>query len=128
MRPGPKPKSPYERVMGKVIKQDDGCWIYKGCKAKGGHGNVSVLNPITNKYTHQNAHAVVSDHIKGKLPKGKVWRRTCDVAACVNPDHTVSGTQRENIQDIIDRNRGLFGRKTPEVKYETQTEDEDCPF
>lgn len=127
MKPGPKPKSPYERVMVKVEKQENGCWLYTGCLSKSGHGNVSLFNPETGKRTHQNAHAIVADFVKGKLPKGKVWRHTCDVANCVNPDHQIPGTQKENIQDIIDRNRGLFGRKKQPEK-EREDKSEDCPF
>lgn len=40
-------------------------------------------------------------------PAGSVVRHTCDNGLCVNPDHLIVGTQKENIADCIAR-----GRKT----------------
>lgn len=37
--------------------------------------------------------------------KGVVIRHTCDNARCINPAHLISGTQQDNIQDMIDRGR-----------------------
>lgn len=37
--------------------------------------------------------------------KGMVIRHTCDNRPCINPRHLVPGTQKDNIQDMIDRNR-----------------------
>lgn len=39
------------------------------------------------------------------LSRGPVVRHTCDNRKCINPDHLLSGTQAENIQDAIDRKR-----------------------
>jgi hypothetical protein len=33
---------------------------------------------------------------------------TCDNRACINPDHIYDGTQKQNIQDAIDRGRFKF--------------------
>lgn len=40
-------------------------------------------------------------------PAGSIVRHTCDNGLCVNPDHLIVGTQKENIADCIAR-----GRKT----------------
>ena len=37
--------------------------------------------------------------------KGKVIRHTCDNPRCVNPEHLILGTNKENVQDRVDRNR-----------------------
>lgn len=46
-----------------------------------------------------------------KLLKGVVIRHTCDVSLCVNPDHLLSGTQADNIQDCIERGRAWWQKK-----------------
>lgn len=41
----------------------------------------------------------------GEIPNGMVVRHKCDNPACINPEHLELGTQKENIQDCIKRNR-----------------------
>ena len=47
------------------------------------------------------AHRVVFFLTNGWWPK--VVRHTCDNKRCVNPVHLLGGTQKENIQDSIER-------------------------
>lgn len=48
-------------------------------------------------------HIVFRRH--GELDDKTVTRHTCDHPWCVNPDHLLMGTQRDNMQDATDRNR-----------------------
>jgi hypothetical protein len=48
---------------------------------------------------------------KGKIPKGHVIRHTCDNRKCINPDHLLTGTPRENAFDAIHRGRNPKGEK-----------------
>jgi len=50
---------------------------------------------------------------KGKIPKGKVIRHTCDNRKCINPLHLVLGTPRQNNIDrkVRGRNRDQNGSK-----------------
>lgn len=41
----------------------------------------------------------------GSIPEGAVIRHTCDESFCVNPLHLVSGSQKENMQDKVNRGR-----------------------
>jgi hypothetical protein len=82
---------------------------------------------VKHKWVTTNAHIVSAEHHHGPLPEGKTeWRHTCDTANCVAPHHLIPGTHKENMQDAIDRNRGMFGRfkenTTDEKEYE------ECPF
>jgi hypothetical protein len=43
--------------------------------------------------------------VKGSIPKGKVVMHSCDVRLCINPEHLSVGTQKENIQDAIQKGR-----------------------
>jgi len=42
---------------------------------------------------------------KGKIPDGLVVRHRCDNPICVNPDHLTVGTQKDNMQDCLQRGR-----------------------
>ncbi len=55
-----------------------------------------------------------------ELDPETVIRHKCDNKACVNPDHLLSGTQAENIQDKVDRNRQARGVRIGTRKL--------CPF
>ena len=44
------------------------------------------------------------------VPKGLVVRHKCDNTLCVNPDHLLLGTQRQNIEDMIARDRARYVR------------------
>lgn len=49
--------------------------------------------------------------------KGKVIMHTCDNPACVNPEHLMLGTQKENVRDMWNKGRqgvkGMPGSKHP---------------
>lgn len=41
----------------------------------------------------------------GPIPDGMVVRHTCDTPRCINPDHLVAGTPKDNVRDMWDRGR-----------------------
>lgn len=52
----------------------------------------------------------------GEIPNGLVVRHKCDNRNCINPEHLELGTQQENVQDMIDRNRSMFfGNSTHKI-------------
>lgn len=42
---------------------------------------------------------------KGEIPKGLIIRHTCDNRMCINPDHLILGTHKQNAEDRKLRNR-----------------------
>ena len=44
-------------------------------------------------------------HLSLEDIKGKVIRHTCDNKKCINPDHLLLGTQRDNMNDMLERGR-----------------------
>ena len=46
-----------------------------------------------------------------KIPEGKIIRHTCDNPPCVNPEHLLVGTHKENTNDMIERGRRPSGKK-----------------
>lgn len=52
------------------------------------------------------AHKVMYLLAHGEVPKGLVVRHTCDNKRCVNPEHLLLGSVKDNTWDAIER--GLF--------------------
>jgi len=84
-----------------------GCWLWTGSLWRGGYGQY-VLEGKPNS-----AHRLAFLSKGGRIPHGKVVRHTCDVRRCVNPEHLILGTQRENMLDMYERGRarGAGGEK-----------------
>ena len=51
------------------------------------------------------AHRVAYSLTHGQIPERAVVRHQCDNGLCCNPAHLISGTQADNVQDMIDRGR-----------------------
>lgn len=50
-------------------------------------------------------HRVLYEEKYGTISKGLVVRHKCDIRDCINLDHMILGTPKDNNQDISDRNR-----------------------
>jgi hypothetical protein len=96
----PKPKSDnYTRFQDKFVKgAPDECWLWTGQTINSGYGTFWVED--SKKMT---AHRFAFQHANGYLPA--VVRHTCDVTLCVNPAHLLSGTAKDNMQDMSQRHR-----------------------
>lgn len=95
-----------ERFWDKVIvgKLED-CWIYQGytrSKRDGGHGQFKVKRK--NVGAHRFALASTGVDVEGKIV-----RHRCDLAACVNPHHLITGDMWDNNNDRVARDRSAKG-------------------
>lgn len=48
--------------------------------------------------------------------KGLIIRHTCDNPRCINPEHLTIGTQKDNMQDCVQRGRQIRGERHPSAK------------
>lgn len=97
-----KIRSLQERFWSKVNRgSDEDCWEWKGALTKG-YG--SILAGDTTTLSHRVSWALAN----GNLPDELVVRHKCDNPPCVNPAHLELGTQTENVEDMISRNRATF--------------------
>ena len=55
-------------------------------------------------------HRAVFFDVHGYLPE--VVRHTCDNPRCINPEHLLAGTQKDNMRDCVER-----GRRTPPPRH-----------
>lgn len=84
--------------MRHVEYADNGCWDWKGSKSRG-YGKLNINGK------QKRAHRVSYEMFKHKIPPGLVVMHSCDNPGCVNPDHLSTGTQNDNIQDMIKKGR-----------------------
>lgn len=84
-----------------VDKKGD-CWLWMGGCNEDGYGT------LTWNGKKSGAHRVALYLSKGEIPDNLNALHTCDNPPCCKPDHLFSGTQKENIQDAINKGRFHF--------------------
>lgn len=78
---------------------NSGCWLWTGATNGRGYGAVRLGGRIVG------AHRAWFERAHGPIPSGKVVRHRCDTPLCVNPQHLISGDQRDNVADMDSRGR-----------------------
>ena len=94
----PRPRTVTRTFWERVTKTPE-CWIWKGYTTKLGYGLLTT-NSITTT-----AHRFSWELLHGPIPLGLNVLHKCDNPPCVRPDHLFLGTQWDNIQDMIDKER-----------------------
>lgn len=82
------------------------CWVWTGSRDGFGYGR------FNRNGSGGSAHRVSYELSVGEIPHGLVIRHKCDNPACVRPDHLETGTDQDNSNDQVARNRqrGAPGR------------------
>lgn len=76
-----------------------GCRIYTGGAVPRGYGVLSVNG------RQRYAHRVSWELQNGPIPDGMHVLHSCDVPACINPDHLFLGTDADNVSDKMSKGR-----------------------
>jgi len=109
------PQSWIDAFLDKVdIKLDDpnACFEWQGTLEKGGYG---LCWRYGERYAHRHSYRI----FKGPIPPGMCVRHRCDNKKCVNPDHLILGSKRDNNKDAYER--GLQARgsmRRPDISEE----------
>lgn len=92
------------RLNRKILKTQDGCWVFTGSKDRYGYG---WFMGAGEKKAHRASYAI---HVAA-VPEGMSVLHRCDVRDCVNPEHLFIGTNADNTRDCIQKGRGKFGAR-----------------
>lgn len=97
----------------KIVKDQNGCWIWIGHRDKDGYGVMAWggrgSQPIR-------AHRFSYERNKGKIPEGMYVCHSCDCPSCINPDHLWLGTAKENYNDSKNKKRNTTGERQSKAK------------
>ena len=86
----------------------NGCILWTKSVGKHGYGQQTLTIPGVKKkvfLAHRVAWAVANGIDPWSLTPDQIIRHTCDNPICVNPEHLLLGTQSDNMQDMVTRNR-----------------------
>jgi HNH endonuclease len=83
------------------------CILHDGWISGNGYGLVRV-----GAKGRRLAHRVAYEQARGPIPKGMIVMHTCDVRACINPEHLILGTQQDNMVDMVTKGRSYQTQKT----------------
>lgn len=87
------------RFWSKVDKTGDH-WIWRASLDTSGYGNFGITAA-----DNQKAHKLAYELLVGPVPEGLMLSHTCQVRACVNPDHLTPATRSEAQQVRARANR-----------------------
>lgn len=77
--------------------EDGECWLYLVSGSECDRGAIYATNGT------ENVARIAYRIAKGEIPDGKFILHSCDVPACINPEHLRAGTGSENSKDISER-------------------------
>lgn len=92
-------KSTPETRFFRLVNKTDSCWLWNGSKKSSGYGCFSFNGKRVR------AHRWAYEHFIGHIPEGLLVCHSCDVPACVNPEHLWVGTNGDNHKDMCRKRR-----------------------
>lgn len=97
-----------------MVEKSDGCWCWKGQTHSAGYGRIE-RNYDGGKFIFL-AHRISWQLHFGDIPEGYHVLHRCDNPPCSNPRHLFLGTQRDNNEDKINKDRHVRGERAPIAK------------
>ena len=85
---------------------DGQCWEWLAAKNTHGYGVFGYQNATW--VAHRFSYTISN----GPIPTGAKIRHSCDNPKCVNPAHLNTGTQAQNVADMLRRHRQANQKKT----------------
>jgi HNH endonuclease len=88
---------------------EDGCWVWNGERTNYGYGVMEIW--ANGKKKRLMAHRLSFKHFHPDWDLSSFVLHKCDNPPCWNPDHLFSGTQADNMRDMVQKGRSVKGRK-----------------
>lgn len=101
----PSTETLLEYLQRQTVQQADGCWVWPGMLTPDGYGKAR----FDGKWGK--THRLMYEALHGPIPDGMSVLHSCDERRCCNPEHLRLGTQRDNVQDMVERKRIFTGEK-----------------
>lgn len=98
-------RHPYDRIFSRVKKSVTGCLEFQGGLDSHGYGRIKINGH------NLGAHKISYILSKGDVSEGLEVMHSCDNRKCVNPDHLSLGTHKENMMDMVSKNRGNYATR-----------------
>ncbi|CCE26131.1 g107 [Yersinia phage phiR1-37] len=89
-------KDKMQKILDNIKKDENGCWIWQRSLTGSGYGQIFAEG------RNHSVHKYVFELINGKVPNKYVVRHKCHNRKCCNPDHLLSGTNKDNYHDSIE--------------------------
>jgi DNA-binding XRE family transcriptional regulator len=98
-----------------AILDEEGCWIYTAAKYAHKGGTYPIIYDRTSQTNKQLSRAIYEAATGEEL--GYLFAcHKCDKGACIKPSCLYAGTQKQNMQDAVKRNRIARGAKLKQTK------------
>lgn len=91
------------RALSRSIKQENGCILYRSEQLKHKYGLISITTNGKRKPVPAHRALWMAINDKFDLPSHIVIRHKCDNTRCVNIEHLVMGSHKDNTRDCIER-------------------------
>jgi predicted XRE-type DNA-binding protein len=94
---------PIEQKIEEHIISKDNCWI-TDLSSPNGYPRITDNNRKTRKVSR-----IMFELHYGNIPKGMLVCHKCDNKACINPEHLFLGSHKDNMADMVKKNRQAKG-------------------
>lgn len=89
----------HEQAFWSKVDKSGDCWTWTAYRNQNGYGQFSIDGKLY--LSHRVSYRIHNADCIENL----VVRHTCDNPSCVNPDHLESGSHKDNMKDMVERNR-----------------------
>lgn len=98
-----------------VVDPETQCWVWQKATRNKGYAMAARRLPGQKKFRTVAVHRMSYEVFVGEIPHGLLVRHKCDNPTCVNPEHLQLGTQEDNIDDMLRKNRQAWVCALPEA-------------